>query len=122
MKMLDLTRDPRCVVHSTVTSKNGDEGDFKLSGRALSADDLEFRRRYGVAVLQATGWQPTEPFHLFTVDIQEAAFVVFSEAAMRRRRRRRLDGSAGITVARHGADPNTDGYLVATWPVAKRHA
>ena len=74
-----------------------------------------------MAVLQATGWQPTEPFHLFTVDIQEAAFVIFSEAAMRAAAAR-LDGSAGITVARHGADPNTDGYLVATWPVAKRQA
>jgi len=119
MKMLDLTRDSRCVVHSTVTTKNGDEGDFKLSGRALPAQDESFRARYGAAVLEATGWQPSEPFHLFTIDIREAAFVVFSDEAVRAAAAK-LEGSAGINVAIHGADPNTSGYLVATWPTGKQ--
>src|SRR5437763_4093840 len=31
-KALDLLRDPRLVVHSVVSRRDGDEGDFKLSG------------------------------------------------------------------------------------------
>ena len=114
MKMLDLTRDPRCAIHSTVTDKSGEEGDFKLSGRALTADDPGFRGRYAAAVLESTGWQPSEPFHLFTIEISEAAFVVFSEAAITTARAR-LEGTPGVRVQIHGADPNTSGYLVATW-------
>ena len=43
-KALDLLREPRCVLHSTTTSKNGDEGDVKIYGRAVD------ERRYPVRV------------------------------------------------------------------------
>ncbi|HEY8492219.1 MAG TPA: pyridoxamine 5'-phosphate oxidase family protein, partial [Dehalococcoidia bacterium] len=33
-KALDLLRDPRCLVHSIITGKEGTEGEFKLRGRA----------------------------------------------------------------------------------------
>src|ERR1700722_16535189 len=37
MKALDLLRDPRCVVHSTISDKDGTEGEFKVYGRAAPA-------------------------------------------------------------------------------------
>ncbi len=33
-KALDLLRDPRCLVHSIITDRKGNEGEFKLRGRA----------------------------------------------------------------------------------------
>ena len=36
MKALDLLRDPRCVVHSVVSDKDGTEGEFKVYGRAAA--------------------------------------------------------------------------------------
>src|SRR5919198_2179768 len=43
-KALDMQRDPRVVVHSTVSDKEGTEGDFKLYGRAIDVPDPEPRR------------------------------------------------------------------------------
>src|SRR5881227_2304231 len=43
-KALDLLRDPRCVVHSVVSRREGDEGDFKLYGRAAAVEQGERRR------------------------------------------------------------------------------
>src|SRR5712691_3793389 len=33
-KAADLQRDPRILVHSVITSRNGGEGEFKIRGRA----------------------------------------------------------------------------------------
>ena len=46
MKALDLLRDPRCVVHSTISDKDGTEGEFKVYGRAVAVDDPATRARY----------------------------------------------------------------------------
>ena len=45
-KALDLLRDPRLVVHSVVSRREGDEGDFKLYGRAVPVEQGERRDRY----------------------------------------------------------------------------
>src|SRR2546427_5275143 len=38
-KALDLLRDPRCTVHSSISNRDGTEGEFKLYGRALEIQD-----------------------------------------------------------------------------------
>ena len=43
-KALDLLRDPRCVLHSTVSNPNGSEPELKLYGRALLGDKRETAR------------------------------------------------------------------------------
>src|ERR671937_2172346 len=45
-KALDLLRDPRCVVHSVVSRKDGDEGDFKLYARAVEVPEPDRRERF----------------------------------------------------------------------------
>lgn len=74
MKALDLRRDPRCVVHSVVTSTDGTEGDVKVYGRATETFDPEEIDRYGAAVFARIGWRPTGDFHLFVVDIFEVGY------------------------------------------------
>ena len=66
-KALDLIRDSRCVVHSTVSDRLGSEGEFKVYGRAAEVKDLDERKRFGDAVFEAIGYRPEEPeFHCFS--------------------------------------------------------
>ena len=45
-KARDLFRDPRILVHSIVTSRSGDPGEFKIRGRAMPESDAGRQRRY----------------------------------------------------------------------------
>ena len=79
-KALDLLRDPRLVVHSVVSRRDGDEGDFKLYGRAVSVEEPERRARYRATVKARIDWEPEEPnYHVFAVDVDSAGFVTFAE-------------------------------------------
>ena len=55
VKALDLLRDPRCVVHSTVSNKDGTEGEFKVYGRAREVNDPGELRKFGDTVYAAIG-------------------------------------------------------------------
>lgn len=75
-KAADLMRDPRLLVHSVVTGRDGSEGEFKLRGIARAEPDLSIGRRYADAVAEALGWRPTPgEFHLFAVDVDDITFV-----------------------------------------------
>ena len=73
-KLDDLRRDPRCVLHSSVSDIDGSEGEFKIHGRAIPTDDP--------ALLDAEGtwWAGREPDRVgvFTVEIDEAVLVRWS--------------------------------------------
>lgn len=114
-KLLDLQRDPRCVLHSTTSDKDGLQGDMKLYGDATEVRDEAYRERYGQALVAATGWRPEGPFHLFTIDITEAAFTVFGGGVSLFRSR--LEGAAGVRFRLMGEESadTSAGYVVATW-------
>ena len=77
-KALDLLRDPRCVVHSVVSDREGTEGDFKLYGRAVDVPEPERRGRYRQTIKERLDWAPDEPnYHLFAIDVESAGFVIF---------------------------------------------
>jgi pyridoxamine 5'-phosphate oxidase-like protein len=78
-KARDLERDPRVVVHSVVSDREGTEGDFKLYGRAVDVPEPERREAYADTLETVIDWRPTDPFHLFAVDIESAGFVVFGK-------------------------------------------
>jgi hypothetical protein len=79
-KALDLLRDPRVVVHSVVSKRSGEEGDFKLYGRAVDVHDPERRAAYRAAIKARIDWEPDEPnFHLFAIDVDTAGFVTFGD-------------------------------------------
>ena len=85
-KALDLIRDPRCVVHSTISNRDGSEGEFKLRGRALDVPDPDMREGYSEALYEKIEWRPKDLYHLFSVDIESAAFIVYQndEQSVRR--------------------------------------
>jgi hypothetical protein len=78
-KALDLLRDPRIVVHSTLTDRHDLSGDFKLYGRAVTVDDGPRREAHGRAIKARIDWEPPEPYHVFAVDIESAAFLTFAD-------------------------------------------
>ncbi len=80
-KARDLLRDPRILVHSVITSRDGAEGEFKIRGTARAENDPAVERRYADAVANSLGWRP-EPgrSHLFAVGINEITFIRYDNA------------------------------------------
>jgi hypothetical protein len=79
-KARDLLRDPRILVHSVITTRDGTEGEVKVRGTVRDEPDLAVQRRYAAAVAADLGWNP-EPgrFHLFAVDIEQVTYVAYAE-------------------------------------------
>jgi hypothetical protein len=71
LKARDLLRDPRCVLHSAVSSPDSGEGELKLYGRGLPAgEDV----RDGCA---GAWWlaHPREAASVFSLGIEQAAVI-----------------------------------------------
>jgi Pyridoxamine 5'-phosphate oxidase len=75
-KTEDLTRDARILVHSIITGREGEDGEFKVRGTAFADDDADVQREYAAAVRRELGWQP-EPgrFHLFRIELDDVTFI-----------------------------------------------
>lgn len=74
-KVLDLRRDPRCSIHSTVTDRTATDGEFKAHGRAVDIKDPAIKKRYGQALYEKIGWNPEGmEFPLFSIELETAAF------------------------------------------------
>lgn len=77
-KARDLLRDPRILVHSVVTSRDGAAGEFKIRGTARAEHDQATQRRYADAVSASLGWNPRPGrFHLFAVGISQVTFIAY---------------------------------------------
>ena len=55
-KARDLLRDPRVLVHSVITSREGTAGEFKVRGTARAETDPAVQRRYAGAVAASLDW------------------------------------------------------------------
>lgn len=98
-KALDLLRDPRCTIHSTTSNKDGKQGDAKLWGRATPLAEHRIEG-YWQWVFEQTGWRANGPAHIFTIDIESAAYVAFtSDGTMKRLQ---WPGDGQWIVTRHG--------------------
>jgi hypothetical protein len=79
-KALDLLRDPRIVVHSVTSNREGTDGDVKLYGTVVDERDPEVRTAFREAILARIDWAPDEPnYHCFSVDVATAGYTVFGE-------------------------------------------
>jgi hypothetical protein len=80
-KARDLLRDPRILVHSIVTSRDGAAGEFKARGTARTEEDQDVQRRYADTVTARLGWNPQPgKFHLFAVDIDQVTYIAYDPA------------------------------------------
>ena len=81
-KALDLLRDPRIVVHSVTSNKEGTDGDVKIYGSAIDERDPEVREAFREAIRTRMDWVPEEPeYHCFSVDVSGAGYVRFGDQA-----------------------------------------
>ena len=78
-KALDLLRDPRCLVQTTVRDREDAAGELKLRGRAADIQDPATVERYCQALQEAIGWRPEGQFHLFALEIESAVFIKYLE-------------------------------------------
>jgi hypothetical protein len=80
-KARDLLRDPRILVHSVITTRDGGEGEFKVRGSARPEADPDVHQRYAAAVWDSLGWRPVPgEFHLFAVEIDDITFIRYDDA------------------------------------------
>jgi hypothetical protein len=99
-KSRDLERDPRITVMTPQCDREARRGDFKVYGRALDVTDPEVREHYGQTIYAAIGWRPEEPYPLWSVDIESAAYISFGE----QHRLVRWSAVGGIQAQRHPDD------------------
>jgi hypothetical protein len=79
-KAADLQRDPRVLVHSIVTSRDGGGGEIKVRGVCRQEHDHSVQHRYAAAVAAELGWQPqVSRFHLFSVEIGSVAYLRYDD-------------------------------------------
>ena len=75
-KVRDVRRDPRVLLHSPMVNADDPNDEFKLRGDAVEVEDPQVREA-------AKLWQPPPELDVFSVDIESAAFVVWSKGEMR---------------------------------------
>ena len=80
-KARDVQRDPRLTVHSVPADKTNSGGDVKLYGLAVDEQDAGVRTEFRRAIRARIDWEPDEPYHLFSLDVTEGAFMRFTEEA-----------------------------------------
>jgi hypothetical protein len=81
-KAADLDRDRRVLVHSIVTGRDGDLGEFKVRGTAIEATSESVKDGYADEVRTRLGWEPTPGrFHLFGVDVRDVTFIRYEEVS-----------------------------------------
>jgi hypothetical protein len=78
-KAMDLMRDPRVAVNSVPTDRMNPGGDVKLYGRVVDEPDQAVRAAFEDAIEARIRWRPPEPYHLFSLEVESAAYIVFGE-------------------------------------------
>jgi pyridoxamine 5'-phosphate oxidase-like protein len=75
-KTADMYRDPRVLVHSVITGREGTEGEAKVRGEAIPERDPDRRSAVCRAIGEALPWKPDpERVELFRIDVQNVALV-----------------------------------------------
>jgi hypothetical protein len=81
-KAVDLRRDPRLLVHSIVTGRDGTPGEYKIRGRAVEEPARPVQEAFAEQVRDRIGWDPVPGrFHLFWVDIDDVTFIRYEDAS-----------------------------------------
>jgi len=101
-KSRDLERDPRLTLMTPQCDREAKHGDVKLFGTAVAVTDRPLRERYGETIFAAIGWRPTEPYPLYRMEIESAAYISFGES----RQLLRWSPDTGLERLRH---PDEDG-------------
>lgn len=92
LKARDVLRDPRIVLNSPVTHPGDLNDEFKLRGRAVEITEPELRQEAAETIQMASGWRPPADWHVFSVAVEEAAFLEWRGGILRLTRWDRVHG------------------------------
>lgn len=81
LKAMDLRRDHRVALHSASVDPEMPDGDAKIAGRAIEHIADETKSAFSNTLGEAGQEMPEGPFHLFSVDIQEAVLIRIGDPA-----------------------------------------
>lgn len=109
-KANDLQRDARLTLHSAPEGRMNPGGDVKLYGQAVDEQDARMRAEFCRAIRARIDWEPAEPYHLFSLDVSEAAFMRFTDEV---KETWRWDPRSGLRKERA---PNAPGADVTPYP------
>jgi len=77
---VDVVESDRLItVMTPQCDREAKRGDFKLYGRACDVTRSELREAYGRTIFAAIGWRPDEPYPLWSLDVESAAYISFGE-------------------------------------------
>jgi hypothetical protein len=96
-KARDLIRDPRLTVMTTQCDREASHGDLKLYGYAVPIEEPARKQALGDAQEAVINWRPSEPFHVFALDVRRAVYISFANE----RRMLRWTPGAGVEVLDH---------------------
>jgi hypothetical protein len=96
-KAHDLLRDARLTVTTTQCDRDAKKGDLKLYGYGVAVDDPGRKQALGDAQEVAINWRPSEPFHVFALDVRRAVYIQFGSD----RRMVRWTSDRGVEELRH---------------------
>ncbi|MGH7764776.1 MAG: pyridoxamine 5'-phosphate oxidase family protein [Candidatus Dormibacteraceae bacterium] len=99
-KARDLLRDPRVTIATPQAEREPTDGDLKLYCTVFDVPESDRRQKYADALGAAIKWRPTEPYHLFAVDVLRGGFISFGD----QHRLLRWSAATGIEVLRHPDD------------------
>src|SRR6266567_15529 len=88
---------PRISLNSPVTHPDDPNAEFKLRGRVVEIQDQALREITAVAIKAASGWQPPQGWHFFSIDIEDAAFIAWKAGEMQMARWNRDRGLDHVT-------------------------
>jgi hypothetical protein len=100
LKSHDLERDSRITVMTPQCDREAKRGDFKIYGRVAAVTDADLRQHYSDTIFAAIDWRPTDPYPLYAVDVESAAYISFGEG----RKLLRWSRERGVERLRHPDD------------------
>lgn len=83
LKARDILRDPRIVLNTPFVDLSDPIAEFKLRGRVTEVGDPGLRAAAADATEAASGWRPRDDWHVFSVDVEDAAFIYWEGGVMR---------------------------------------
>jgi hypothetical protein len=96
-KALDLLPDPRITIATVQSDREAKVGDLKLYGSVRDVPKPDRRQAYSDALHAAINWRPSEPYHLFSFDVEHAGFISFGDE----KKLLRWSAETGVEVLRH---------------------
>lgn len=97
LKAADVLRDPRVVLNTPVTDPEDPGAELKLRGRVVEVEDAALRRAATDAVERTSGWRPPTSWHVFSIDVEDVAHIVWRKGEQRMVHWRRDGGVTHLT-------------------------